>query len=80
MRIRVKLFLSARRYATRWQDDRGRVEVDLPAGATLSDLLGALEIPHASELGVLVNGRNARPDLPLEDGDEVDIFPAMAGG
>jgi len=80
MRIRVKLFLSARKYATQWQDHRGRVEVELTEGATLGELLSTLEIPQESELGILVNGRNARPDVPLQDGDEVDIFPAMAGG
>jgi molybdopterin converting factor small subunit len=29
---------------------------------------------------VLVNGVAARPDTPLDDGDEVDFIPAIAGG
>ena len=64
------------------------------AGATVSEVLQALEREHASlegwildERGVLrrhinvfVNGEPAEPDSPVQDEDRIEILPAISGG
>lgn len=58
---------------------RGRLELALPDGMTLRDLLAKLEIQG----GVLatVNGQQEKDlDRPLADGDEVSLVPPVGGG
>ena len=57
------------------------LELDLAPGATLEDLLGALELPEDLDGILLVlNGRIAEPSRPLADGDDVHLIPALSGG
>lgn len=63
-------------------------------GASVNELLTALESTHAAlegwildERGVLrrhinvfVNGEIAEPDTAVSDGDRVEILPAISGG
>ena len=61
------------------------LDVQLPARATVSDLLGAIaQLPGAGKLPprplVAVNHRYAAPGLLLEAGDEIAIIPPVAGG
>jgi sulfur carrier protein ThiS len=66
------------------QTDQGlvdRLEVELPGGSRVADLLGKLEIEiHPDALLLAVNGRVAEPERLLEDGDEVNLMPAISGG
>ena len=58
-----------------------RVQVELPAGATLADLLVALAVDLSPEaLLLVVNGRMAAPEKLLEHGDQVNLMPAISGG
>ena len=43
-------------------------------------MIGALGIPADLARVILVNGHNAPADRPLTAGDEVAIFPPLAGG
>lgn len=68
-----------------WGDTFGpRVEVDLPARATVADLLDSLAArPEARRLPtpmVAVNRRYASSDTVIVPGDEVAILPPVAGG
>lgn len=62
------------------------IAVDLPEGATVSDLVASLRERDAAfaslppEPAVAVNRSYARPDAPLSDGDEVAFLPPVAGG
>lgn len=61
------------------------IEVDVPAGARVSDLLGAIRgRPGADRLPprplVAVNQRYASPEQHLHAGDEVAVIPPVAGG
>lgn len=49
-------------------------------GLTVGALLDELGIAREDARTVFVNGRWARPDTVLADGDRVGIFPAVAGG
>ncbi len=79
MHIRVKLFATLTRHAA---DARSGtpLEIDVPEGATITDLIKKLRLPAEEIKVVFVNGR-ARPfDWQLNPGDEVGIFPPIGGG
>jgi sulfur carrier protein ThiS len=58
-----------------------QLEVELPPGATLQELLTRQGIVVDSENFLLVvNSRNVEPDQVLNDGDVVDLIPAISGG
>jgi molybdopterin converting factor small subunit len=79
MRIRVKLFAALAHYFK--NSTAGTpFEVEISDRATLADLVNQLKLPHKEVKVFFVNGR-ARPlDWTLEPGDEVGIFPLIAGG
>ena len=78
---RVQLFAS-------WSDTLGpAVEVELPEGARVADLLATLleqakskSIKPLPRPSVAVNQRYAKPELVLAAGDEIAIIPPVAGG
>ncbi|MFB3816065.1 MAG: MoaD/ThiS family protein [Candidatus Methylomirabilales bacterium] len=58
-----------------------RLEVALTPASTLADLLAKLEVAADPEWTLfVVNGRQAAPAQALQDGDEVHLIPALAGG
>ena len=64
---------------------KASVNVQLPAGATVADLLSRVAgLPGASRLPpqplVAVNRRYAPPSHALAAGDEVALIPPVAGG
>jgi molybdopterin converting factor subunit 1 len=81
LRISIRLFAH---YAE--SVGRARLEVALPAGATVGDLLAEFrrQIPAAAALPerllCAVNLMHVLPAHPLRDGDEVAILPPLAGG
>jgi sulfur carrier protein ThiS len=58
----------------------GPVRVELPAGATLHDLLRQLRIPDEVPCLLLVNGRDVEPTVRLSGGDVVSVLPPLVGG
>ncbi len=79
MRVRVKLFASLCRYFSDAAPGTP-FEIELPNRAIVADLVNQLKLPHEEVKVFFVNGR-ARPiDWLLEPGDEVGIFPLVAGG
>ena len=84
MKVEVRLYANLRE---RLPDaPRGRATLELDEGASLQDLLDRLGIPPAQAQMVLVNGVQAvrapaaRAARALAAGDEVAIFPPLAGG
>ncbi len=57
-----------------------RLEVELPEGSTLTDLVDYLALPREEIKVSFVNGKAQNFDYHLEDGDEVGIFPPIGGG
>jgi molybdopterin converting factor small subunit len=58
-----------------------RLELDLPPGATVADLLALLEIELSPEAMLLaVNGRIVDLAHEIKDGDTVNLMPALSGG
>ncbi len=58
-----------------------RLDVELPDSSCVADLLLSLEISLPLDALLLaVNGRVADPEKILEEGDQVNIMPAISGG
>ena len=58
-----------------------RLEVTLPAGSTVADVLRELDISLPLDaLLLVVAGRSVAPDYQLQDQDDVHLMPAMSGG
>ncbi len=68
MRVRVKLIREGR-----------VVDVDLPKGSRVSDLLSRLNLRSVSHI-VIKNGEPVPESYELADGDEVEILPVVSGG
>lgn len=81
MKVRALFFASYREIM-----GGAEFDVDLPDGATVSDLItllrgrddAALVLP--SDPAVAVNRTYRRSDAVLADGDEVAVIPPVAGG
>lgn len=57
------------------------MDVTLTEGSTLADLIAQLDIDlSADDLLLVVNRRAAEPERVLQDGDIVNLIPAISGG
>lgn len=74
MTVKVKLFASLRQYGPEEQ------MMAIRENSTLSDVVGRLGLPEKIPLLKVVNGEIRKIDHPLEDGDEIALFPPIAGG
>jgi sulfur carrier protein ThiS len=60
---------------------QSRVQVDLPEGSSIAELMLLLEIDMDPEhLLLVVNGKVVEPEYRLQPGDEVHLVPAISGG
>jgi molybdopterin converting factor small subunit len=74
MKVKIKLFATLRKFGPDEQ------EVELPDGATVEDAVELLNLPEKMPLLKIVNGEHRPPKHPLKDGDELALFPPIAGG
>ena len=74
MELEIKLFANLRKFNP--QLDR----IELDEGTTVLELLERAGIPASKVAIVLVDGRHAKLDQPLHDGETVAVFPPIAGG
>ena len=77
MRIKVSLFANLKKYS---QNGKSDFNVDLPPGATLDTLMQALKMPDEGKRVALVNGRHAKSEAGLAEGDTITVFPPFTGG
>jgi molybdopterin converting factor small subunit len=56
------------------------LEVDLPEGALVSDLIPALSLPPRLVRNAFINNQTADLQTALQDGDRVNLFPPVVGG
>lgn len=83
MRIALKLFASLTDYLP--PQRKGNVlELDVAPGTTVTDMIHTYRVPERSAHLVLVNGvfipPAARTSRTLAEGDELAIWPPIAGG
>ena len=74
MKVKVKLFASLREYGPEEQI------IDLPDNATVEDAINLLNLPDKFPLLKIVNGEHRPPTHHLKGGDDLALFPPIAGG
>ena len=74
MKEKVKLFALLRQFGPDEQT------VELPEGTTVDDVVRSLKLPGTIRLLRIVNGEHRPADHVLKDGDELALFPPIAGG
>ena len=74
MKVRVKLFASLRQFGP---DEETREFND---GTTIDQVVDILKIPRTIRLLKIVNGEHRPADHVLQDGDDLALFPPIAGG
>jgi molybdopterin converting factor small subunit len=79
IRVKVKLFATLRRYYPELGIGGG-LDVELPDGATVGQLVNHLGLPADHVRVVFINGIARDESYTLSDGDEVGIFPPVGGG
>ena len=74
MKVKVKLFASLRTFGPDEQI------LELPAQTTIDEVVHILKIPETIRLLKIVNGEHRPADHVLQDGDDLALFPPIAGG
>jgi molybdopterin synthase sulfur carrier subunit len=77
--VRVRLIADLRGYLPADAQD-GVCTLSFAPGAAVRDVLARLGLPEPGAYVVLLNGRDARLDDLLREGDQVAAFPRLAGG
>ena len=80
MQITIRLLASFRQFSPAGHDPQAGVPFQVKDGALVSDVLARLPIPPGNTYTFLVNGRHARRDQALQEGDLLTVFPAAGGG
>lgn len=88
MNVCVKLFATLLQIVPQVVRDRypegiragSPIDVELPEGSTLADVVDHFALPREKVRVVFVNGRAKPFDYRLVSGDEVGIFPPVGGG
>jgi sulfur carrier protein ThiS len=79
MKITVKLFGELKRKIPDYRPDKG-LEMDIPEGSKVADLLALLGIPTSPGATVIMEGRVLPLEERLSHGSLVNIFHVMYGG
>ena len=79
MKVRVKLFGTLGRRFPGYQHEQG-MDVEIPDGAKVKDLLAHLEFSKSFAGVVAVEGQLLAEDAGLGNGAEVNIFQSAFGG
>jgi sulfur carrier protein ThiS len=79
MKVKVKLYGTLRQPFPGYQHSQG-IEVEIPDGATVEDLLTLLEIPESRGAVVIMEGRVLKADDKMRRGVPVNVFQTIQGG
>ena len=74
MNVKVKLFASLRSFGPDEQ------VLELPDETTIDEVIRSLKFPGTIRLLMIVNGEHRPTGHVLKDGDELALFPPIAGG
>lgn len=79
MKIEVALFATLSKYLPPGAQNR-KAGIEVKDGATVREVLNQLGVPPDLPNILLVNGRQAREETVLKDGETLSVFPPLAGG
>jgi sulfur-carrier protein len=74
--VEVKLYATFRQYL----GGRPSAAVEIEPGVTVGKVLARLGVPTEQARLVFIDAKTASLDLPLQGGEQVAVFPAIAGG
>jgi len=69
-----------RLFATLREKHQKVFPMEIPEDTAVAALIETLNISPNEIAILLVNGRNAKPDHILQEGDTVSLFPPIGGG
>ncbi len=79
MKISVRLHATLRRITP--EGPQNRLMVDMPDKATVAELLHTLDIDVSpQDVMVLIGNQRVEPDHPLNESEQVQLFPPISGG
>lgn len=79
MKVYVKLYALLRQHHP-GPNRSVPLEVELPEGALVADLVPVLKLPREIVRSAFVNNEAAQLQTGLHDGDRVGLFPPVVGG
>ena len=79
MHITAKLHGTLRKYLPAGSTANATV-VDVPEGATVADVVSHLNIPPGHAKMIVCGNEHLEPTSVLHDGQELNLFPPLAGG
>jgi molybdopterin converting factor small subunit len=79
MKVKVRFYATLSRYNPEEKGDNP-FTVELKADSTVSDLLNQLEVPKGEVKQVFIRHKARQLDYQLQDGEQVAVFPPVAGG
>jgi sulfur carrier protein ThiS len=79
MKVTVKLYGTLSLHVPEYEPSQG-IEVEIPDGVTVNDLLTHLEIIETSGVAVIACGRVLKRDEKMQDGSSLDVFQNIQGG
>lgn len=79
MRVKVKLHATLRKFLPAGSDDNAAV-LDMPQGTTVADVIDHLGIPPDHAKMIVSGDVYLETTSVLHDGQEVNLFPPLAGG
>jgi sulfur carrier protein ThiS len=79
MKIRVRLYGTLRRNSPAGEQSEG-IEVEIPEGGTVRDLMHLLGISESRGAAVVMAGRVLAVDDQVQSGARVDVFQSIGGG
>ncbi len=79
MNIEINLFASLSRYKPENTGGHSWVEV-CRDGTTILDFLHQLNVPEEKVKLIFLNGKHAKRQSVLHDGDRLGVFPPVGGG
>jgi len=79
MRMRVKLYGTLSQQFPDYRHSEG-IEVEIPEGTTVKDLLASLEIPESQGALVAMEGRILKANDKIRCGVPVNVLQAIHGG
>jgi len=79
MKVRVNLYGTLSRRVPGYRHSQG-LEIEIPDGATVKDLLAFMEISKSQRVVVVREGRVLKGDDKIQKGIPVNIFQAIHGG
>jgi sulfur carrier protein ThiS len=79
MKVKIRLFGTLSQKFPGYRPSEG-IQIEIPDGATVKDLLAHLEIPVERGAAVIANGRVLDDNDEMEDGSSLDIFQSISGG